>query len=127
MVLAAKLHPRNPLPAKQRPGIPDDVAALVERITPNGFRIQLVNLHPSESREVILQAGMFGEHDFARIKQVIHYPYEFYTIKHKHARIHLPPGAVGRLEIDLDRYVNPPTYAFPWHDSQFPAAAVSKQ
>ena len=50
-------------PARQRPGIPRDVAALVERITPNGFRIQLVNLHPSESRDVILQAGMFGEHD----------------------------------------------------------------
>ena len=106
-------------PAKQRSGIPDDVAALVDRLTPNGFRVQLVNLHPSESRDVILQAGMFGEHNFSRIKQVIRYPYEFYTINSKHVRIHLPPGAVGRLEIDLDRYVNQPTYAFPWHDNPF--------
>ena len=114
-------------PARQRPGIPRDVAALVERITPNGFRIQLVNLHPSESRDVILQAGMFGEHDFSRIKQVIHYPYEFYTINNQHVQIHLPQAAVGRLEIDLDRYVNQPTFAFPWHTARFPPLRLRSQ
>ena len=56
---------------------------------------------------------MFGEHNFSRIKQVIHYPYEFYTINNKHVQIHLPPGAVGRLEIDSEPLRQPAHVRFP--------------
>ncbi len=103
-------------PQRQRPGLPPDVAALVERLTPNGIRLQLVNLNPSEPRRVILQAGMFAEHEFTRVRQVVHYPYQFDTIDARRFEVELVPGAVGRLEIDMRRYVHPPTYAFPWHD-----------
>lgn len=101
-------------PVAERPGVPPDVAVLVERLLPEGIRLQLVNLHPTEKRRVILQAGMFGEHEFTRVRQVVHYPHQFDEIHDRRFEVELVPGAVGRLEIDLRRYVNAPTCAFPW-------------
>lgn len=101
-------------PQKKRPGLPRDVATLVERLTPNGFRLQLVNLSPTESRSVILQAGMFAEHEFTRVRQVVHYPHQFDEIYARQFMVELAPGAVGRLEIDLNRFSHAPTYAYPW-------------
>ncbi|MCA9027425.1 MAG: hypothetical protein KDA86_19605 [Planctomycetaceae bacterium] len=103
-------------PAGRRSGLPPDVAALVDRLTPSGVRIWLVNLHASEPREVILQAGMFGEHNFTRVRKIDHYPYQFNTINGKTFRVSLVPGAVGQLEVGLDRFVNQPSYAFPEMD-----------
>ncbi|MEZ6050808.1 MAG: hypothetical protein R3C02_05360 [Planctomycetaceae bacterium] len=103
-------------PAGRRSGLPPDVAALVDRLTPSGVRLWLVNLHASEPREVILQAGMFGEHNFTRVRQIDHYPYQFDTINGKAFRVSLVPGAVGQLEVGLDRFVNQPSYAFPAMD-----------
>jgi hypothetical protein len=101
-------------PERRRPGLPPEVAALVERLTPNGIRLRLVNLHPTEKRTVVLQAGMFAEHEFTRVRQVMHYPYQFDEIDGRRFVVELVPGAVGRLEIDMRRFVNQPTYAFPW-------------
>lgn len=101
-------------PHRKRAGLPTDVAAMVDRLTPNGIRLHLVNLNPGQKKRVILQAGAFGEHEFIRIKQVVHYPYQFDTINSRHVEIELMPGAVGRLEIDMRRFVNAPTYAQPW-------------
>jgi hypothetical protein len=109
---------------RRRPGLPPDVAALVERLTPEGIRLHLVNLNPSESRSVVVQAGMFGEHEFVRVRQVMHYPYQFHTIGARRFRVDLAPAAVGRLEVDMKRFVHPPTYAFPWHGETLPADAM---
>lgn len=102
-------------PEKKRPGIPSDVAALVERITSQSITLKLVNLHPTQGRKVIIQGGMFGEHQIKRVRQVIDYPYQFYTIDKKYVQIELGPGAVGQIELDIERFVNKPSYKFPWH------------
>ena len=102
-------------PDRRRPGLPPDVAALVDRLTPEGIRLHLVNLHPSEPRTVILQAGMFGEHEFVQVRQVVHYPHQFHAIGARRFRVQLVPAAVGRIEVDMKRFVHQPTYAFPWH------------
>jgi hypothetical protein len=44
-----------------RPGLPEDVAALVSRVEEAGVRLQLVNLSEDTPREVVVQAGAFGE------------------------------------------------------------------
>ena len=44
-------------PERRRPGLPEDVTALVEAVDPEGFRLQLVNLSPQEGRRVIARAG----------------------------------------------------------------------
>ena len=103
-------------PARKRPGLPPDVAALVERLTPDGIRLRLVNLHPTEPRTVTVQAGMFAEHEFTRVRQVVHYPYQFDKIDSRHFNVELVPAGVGRLEVDMRRFVHAPTYVFPWSD-----------
>ncbi len=102
-------------PVNKRPGIPKDVAALVERITSKSITLQLVNLHPTEERYVLIQGGMFGEHQIKRVRQVINYPYQFNTVDSPYIEVKLGPGAVGQLELDIDRFQNPPSYRFPWH------------
>ncbi|MBW7460155.1 hypothetical protein K0U00_39445, partial [Paenibacillus sepulcri] len=49
---------------RQRPGLPEDVGALVESISSGSLMLQLVNLSLFERKEVIVQAGAFGEHRF---------------------------------------------------------------
>lgn len=107
-------------PENRRSGIPSDVAALVQQITSTGISLQLVNLHPTESRKVIIQGGMFGEHQITRVRQVVHYPYQFDTINHSFFQVALSPGTVAQLEIGIDRFENQPTYAFPWHVGKVP-------
>ena len=111
-------------PERRRPGLPPDVAVLVERLMPEGIRLLFVNLHPTEPRTVILQAGMFGEHEFVRARQVAHYPYQFQTVGARRFRVQLVPAAVGRLDVDMKRFVHQPTYAFPWHGDTVPTDAV---
>lgn len=102
-------------PVSRRPGIPADVAALVDRITSRSVTVKMVNLHPTERRKVIIQGGMFGEHQIKRVRQVVDYPFQFNTINKKYIEIDLGPGAIGQLELDLERFAYPPSYKFPWH------------
>ncbi len=44
-----------------RPGLPDGVAALVREADAEGVRLELVNLDAGSPREVVVQAGAFGE------------------------------------------------------------------
>lgn len=85
----------------------------------------VVNLHPSEWRDLEIQGGAFGEHQIKRIKQVVHYPHQFHTVEARSTRIRLAPAAVGRLEVELQRYHNGPTYAFPWHQQSIPVSQES--
>ena len=44
-------------PVKRRPGLPDDVAALVDSLEDGSTSLVLVNLNQSEPRELIVQGG----------------------------------------------------------------------
>ncbi|CAN5266323.1 hypothetical protein BH23BAC1_BH23BAC1_47320 [soil metagenome] len=107
-------------PENQRSGIPTHLAALVSQISPSGITLELVNLHPTETKNVIIQGGMFGEHQIKRVKQIIKYPYQFDTINHKFFQAEISPGSVVQLEIEMERFKNSPTYAFPWHGTEIP-------
>ena len=54
-------------PARQRAGIPEDVAALVESMTADETTLRLVNVNQVEAKTVVVQGGAYAEH---RIKQV---------------------------------------------------------
>ena len=96
------------------------MAVLVDRVVPGSVSIELVNLNPSQPRDVIIQAGAFGEHQFTMVQQVVHYPHQFHTIGRKFFQVRLGPGAGGRLKLKMKRFVNQPTYAFPWHGDTIP-------
>lgn len=97
-------------PEKQRAGIPDDVAALVE--TMDGFSVvlSLVNVNQVEPRTVVIQAGSYGEHQFVDVADgSLTTP-----VNAAEMTVRIEPGCGGRLHITMNRYVNQPTLFFPW-------------
>lgn len=91
-----------------RPGLPPGVGALVENVDNTGIEITLVN-GGGKPRELVIQAGAYGEHEFRRIE----HGDRAVRPGSNAIQISLPSGT--RLEIDaaLDRFVNDPTYDLP--------------
>ncbi|MEZ5393395.1 MAG: hypothetical protein R2724_11095 [Bryobacterales bacterium] len=85
-------------PVRRRPGLPEDVGALVEKMTADSVTVTLVNLDPVEAREVIVQAGAYAEHSFDKGPTL---------------RVRLEPGCGKQLELGMKRYVNQPTLRQP--------------
>lgn len=54
-------------PVKRRAGLPEDVGALVEKLGADSATLTLVNTNPIEAREVVVQAGGYGEHRFEAV------------------------------------------------------------
>ena len=116
-----------------RPGLPKDVAALVDKLGSDAVGIQLVNLSTTETRNAIVQAGAFGEHQFTGLKyremsqEELHqnpylwlrsdreYAEKETSVNGKYFAVELPPSTSVRLEVGMRRFVNDPSYAFPWH------------
>jgi len=96
-------------PARKRAGLPDDVGALVSRLTNTAADVTLVNLSTTSPRTVIVQGGAYAEH---RIDSV--------GLNGKRIRVHdasvsvtLRPGAGATLSFEMSRYAHRPTARFP--------------
>jgi hypothetical protein len=97
-------------PARGRAGLPDDVAALVETMTPDEVSVTLVNLNPIEARPVVVQGGAYGEHQLIEVSD----GNQAAPVGAAHFSVRLEPGCGGRLTIKMNRYANQPTLTFPW-------------
>ncbi len=97
-------------PTARRAGIPDDVAALVDSLTPDSATVTLVNVNQVEPRTVIIQAGGYAEHEFVSVT----HDGQAVPLKGSHVIVRLAPGAGGRLTFNMRRHVNQPTMKFPW-------------
>jgi hypothetical protein len=95
---------------KRRPGLPADVAALVERLAEDHAVVTLVNLNPVQSRRVIIQAGSYGEHHFTTAKA----DSQSLQVNSRHLAVALDPGAGARLELGMKRFAHQPRLAWPW-------------
>ncbi len=96
-------------PVLKRPGVPQGVAALVDKISPDGVSVHLVNLDPSQPRNVIVRAGAFGEHEFTSVR----HKNQSTSICRNFFQVRLQAGAGARLDIEMKRYANRPSYQFP--------------
>ena len=97
-------------PVERRPGLPQDVAALVTRIAPDHVVVTLVNVGQTESRSLIVQTGAYGEHICERVavgNQTV-------SIGGKSFAVRLEPGAGAELAIYRKRFAGRPTFDFPW-------------
>ncbi|MCA9115315.1 MAG: hypothetical protein KDA79_09510 [Planctomycetaceae bacterium] len=103
-------------PARRRAGIPEDVAALVDRLTAEETELVLVNLNQLESRTVLVQAGGYGEHQFAEVTSTADETAGPVTtrVDGPVVRVRLAPGAGGRLKLATNRYSLQPVLKFPW-------------
>ena len=97
-------------PVRRRAGIPEDVAALVEKLTADSVTLTLVNTNQLAPRTVIVQAGGYAEHQFASVTV----DGAWTSLDDSIFRVRLAPGAGRRLVIGMKRHVNAPTLSFPW-------------
>jgi hypothetical protein len=97
-------------PVERRAGLPEDVAALVEKLGPDSATVTLVNVNPVEERTVVVQAGGYGEHQFHSASVAG----ASTTIEAPVVTVRLQPGAGSRIDFRMSRYKNRPTLAQPW-------------
>ncbi|MGH9851925.1 MAG: hypothetical protein ACREBD_18985, partial [Blastocatellia bacterium] len=100
-------------PVKRRAGIPEDVAALVERMTNDSVTVTLVNTNQTASRELVVQAGGYAEHQFESVE----WNGQTVPVRAREFTVRLEPGAGAKLTLKLRRFVNQPTVVFPWDRS----------
>lgn len=104
-------------PVGRRSGLPEDVGALVEKLGADSATLTLVNTNQAEPREVVVQAGGYGEHRFESVVM----DGKKTDFRGPVLTVRLEPGAGSRLEFQMTRYANRPTFAFPWDRGWYPA------
>jgi hypothetical protein len=100
--------------AAQRPGLPPDVGALVEKVTADKIVLTLVNLSAEHTRQLTLQAGAYGEHRFKAVR-TIHAGDSApegapQVVNGRSFEIDMPAGTQITLEIGLHRFAYDPSY-----------------
>jgi hypothetical protein len=98
----------------RRPGLPMDMAALVEKLGQDFAELHLVNVNPSKTRIVVVQAGTFGEHRIDDVRTLGEREEDVIEVGSRWLEVELPPGTSIRLRLGMSRYVNEPSYALPW-------------
>ena len=117
---------------EKRPGLPADVAALVDEVAADRVGVELVNLSASQARRVVVQAGAFGEHQFADVayaeesreglarhaglwlREERPWEQKRGAVDARHFSVELPPATSIRLGCDLRRFAYAPSCASPW-------------
>ena len=112
---------------RNRPGLPPEIAALIDKIEPSRVGVNLVNLNPIETRRVIIQAGGLAEHRFRTVKyNMTDTPYpgsigayaaarcaieiKSMQVDDSHLLVVLPAATSIHLDLETARYVNQPRY-----------------
>lgn len=95
---------------RRRPGLPPDAAAAVLRASSGEAEIEFVNANALEERQMIVQAGAFGEHAFTTAET----NGEQTQVDGPCFRLKLAPMSRQRVRVGLKRYVHDPSYNRPW-------------
>jgi hypothetical protein len=98
-------------PERRRPGVPEDVAALVSQLADTQTTVTLVNLSRTEPRTVIVQGGAYAEH---QLKSARHGG-RTTAINAPWVTVRLAPGSGAQIDLRMKRYANTPTVLHPWH------------
>ncbi len=98
----------------KRPGLPPDVAVIVDGMDATTLSMQVANIG-LDAQELFIQAGTFAEH---RFESVVITGADGATsemaIGDKWFALDLVGGAVASLKFVISRYVNDPSYETPW-------------
>ena len=90
---------------RRRPGLPPEVACLVEGLSAESVDLRLVNTG-RERRRVLVQAGAFGEHEFTSVEA----GGETREVWGRHLAVELEPEAGILLRAGLRRFARTPSY-----------------
>jgi hypothetical protein len=103
-------HVRYFDPQQRRPGLPEHIAALVEKVSADAAELTLVNTDPVEGHSVLIQAGSFAEHEFTTVQLE---GQQQKIVNDRYFQIDLGPSAQTKLSLGLKRFAHRPTYDFP--------------
>lgn len=102
---------------RKRPGLPEDVGALVEKLEDKKMVLKLVNLNANQPRDILIQAGAYGEHQFTEIRYNMrkdgHDEEKTTAVDDRLIHIHLLPFSQISLDIGMKRFANDPSYSLP--------------
>lgn len=119
----------------RRAGLPPDVAALVTHIEKDWIELEVINLNAAEPRQLVIQAGAYGEHDFVSVEftQVSDIQPPVRDVRNPRSgmidqavtqnsrelngrafAVNLAPGSGSHLKIKINRYASKPSFDFPW-------------
>ena len=96
-------------PARQRAGIPEDVAALVTGMDADSVTVELVNLNQVVPRDVVVQGGAYAEHLITEVSSGD----QSSPVGDSSFTVTLAPASGASVTIKMKRYTNAPTMAFP--------------
>jgi hypothetical protein len=88
------------------------VAALVSGLSADRAELTVVNLSATERREMLIQAGGMGEHEFTEVE--VDGASQRVAVSGKTLAVVLPPRTQARLELGMKRFVHEPSLAPPW-------------
>ncbi|MFN5934838.1 MAG: hypothetical protein ACK46D_11130, partial [Roseiflexaceae bacterium] len=96
------------------------VAALVSHLDAAAVTLTLVNTDATQVRRVVIQAGTFGEHQFGRVDIVDEHGHAIAThdVHASWYTLDIDPMSGATLVMQMQRYVNRPSYANPWQQPQ---------
>jgi hypothetical protein len=101
---------------RRRPGLPEGIATLVSTFDQHTITLTVVNTDACQTHELVIQAGTFGEHRFARVRICDQHGRTLITqeVNGPWYGLHIAPMAGAILHFEVSRYVNTPSYATPW-------------
>jgi hypothetical protein len=94
---------------RKRPGLPEDVAALVEAMDGGSTTLSLVNLNPALARRLVIRGGGYGEH---RI-EAVRIGDQRIPVGSRDVALRLGPGAGAKITLEMNRHSQQPTLAWP--------------
>jgi hypothetical protein len=97
-------------PEARRAGLPEDVAALVEKMSNEEITLQLVNTSAVTARSVVVQTGGYAEDEC----QAVVVGKTSHPVNSRDFRVNLAPGCGTKLVIKTNRFTHKPTFTFPW-------------
>ena len=106
-------------PDRREPGLPQGVSALVTSVAGDFVEVELVNTNLFEARQVVIQAGAYGEDQieqaaFRGIGQGARAEQTSVEVGGPFLRLAMTPGAGIHLRLRTRRHARTPSYAFPW-------------
>ncbi len=93
----------------KRPGLPNDVAVLVEKLSKDATTLSLVNINPAQARRLIVRGGGYGEH---RI-EAVRLGDRRMPVGGRDVAIRLEPGSGARITLEMKCHSLQPSLAWP--------------
>ena len=97
---------------RHRPGMPEDVAALVTTMSAHSTTVEIVNMSQAEEKRLAIQGGAYGEHKILSVTMLE--DNSVHDVDAPFFKLRMAPGAGTTIMLAMERWAYDPSMAFPW-------------